>query len=195
MQTSSFVRHAEMAGSPLDKVFSQSVENGLQSIRTQIDETASVWTKMRVQRRAGAMAGQTAIELFRIQNSAKERAIGAMIVAKHDLLQKELLKLNLAATAEVEASIATLFMETRARLTKIIVNDELDLLRYEVSETEKINAQVAEGKLSEHRAKAICERLLNMVDAQLKDNNAVVEQIIHTLTDRVAQALKPLTTR
>lgn len=141
MQTSSMAK-SETAGSQLDTVLSQSVEGGLQSIHVQIDQTARFLTKMRVQRRTGAIAGQTAIELFRVHNEAKERAIAAVIVAKHGILQKELLKANLAATAELDAAIAGIFMETRARLTKITSHDEQALYEWEVAATEDFKKKV-----------------------------------------------------
>jgi hypothetical protein len=193
MQTSSMPK-SEIADSQLDMVLSQSVEGGLQAIQAQIDETASFWTKMRVQRQTGAIAGQTAIELFRVHNEAKERAIGAVIVAKHGILQKELLKANLAATAELDAAIAGIFMETRARLTKIITHDEKALFEWEVAAGKELDAQVASGSLSEHRAKSSLSRIIEMVDAQVSDRQAVVEQIVQNLQDRVAQALKPFAT-
>lgn len=193
MQTSSMPKSAT-AGSQLDMVLSQSVEGGLQAIRMQIDETASFLTKMRVQRQTGAIAGQTAIELFRVHNEAKERAIGAVIVAKHGILQKELLKANLAATAELDAAIAGIFMETRARLTKIISHDEQALYEWEVAASEEFKKKVADGELSARRAESSVARITEMVDAQISDSKAVVEQIVQNLQDRVAQALKPFAT-
>jgi hypothetical protein len=193
MQISSMPK-SETAGSQLDMVLSQSVEDGLQSINAQIDQTASVWTKMRVDRRKGAIAGETAIELFRVHNEAKERAISAVIVAKHGILQKELLKANLAATAELDATIAGIFMETRARLTKIISHDELALYEWEVSATEEFKKKVADGALSARHAERSLARITEMVDAQISDSKAVVEQIVQNLQDRVAQALKPFAT-
>jgi hypothetical protein len=174
-----------------DPVLSDSIMGSLQSLHAQMEDTASFWTKMRVQRQMGAIAGKTAVELFKAQNAAKERAVGAMIAAKHDVVQKELLKANLAATAEVDAAIAGIFTETRARLSKIIVNDETELFKWEVTETAKVDAQVASGELSEHRAKSLRVRIVESVDSQIYDNKAVVEQILQTLRDRVAQALKP----
>ncbi|PWL33561.1 hypothetical protein [Marivita sp. XM-24bin2] len=193
MQTSSTPK-SETPGSQLDLVLSQSVEGGLKAIHAQIDESASLWTKMRVQRQAGAIAGQMAIDLFRVHNEAKERAISAVIVAKHGILQKELLKANLAATAELDAAIAGIFMETRASLTKIMAKDEQELFKWEVSATEEVNAKVANGELSEHRAKSSLERINAMVDAQVADSNGVVNQIVQNLQDRVTQALKPFVT-
>ena len=190
METSS-TQKPEAPGSQLDLVLSQSVEGGLQAIHAQIDESANLWTKMRVQRQAGAIAGQMAIDLFRVHNEAKERAISAVIVAKHGILQKELLKANLAATAELDAAIAGIFMDTRARLTKIMAKDEQDLFEWEVSEAEEINAN---GELSEHRAKSSLDRINAMVDAQVADSNGVVNQIVENLQDRVTQALKPFVT-
>lgn len=193
MLTSS-VLTADATASKLDSVLSQSVEGGLQSFRMQIDESANFWTKMRVQRQTGTIAGQTAVALFRVHNEAKERAIGAVIVAQHGILQKELLKANLAATAELDAAIAGIFMDTRARLTKIMAKDEQALFEWEVVATEEVNTKVANGELSAHRAKSSLARINNMVDAQVSDSVGVVKEIVQNLQDRVTQALKPFVT-
>ena len=68
------------------------------------------------------------------------------------------------------------------------------LYEWEVSATEEFKKKVADGELSAHRAESSVARITEMVDAQISDSKAVVEQIVQNLQDRVAQALKPFAT-